>query len=270
MNATMRGFLLCTLFYLVTNQVYSQTTMLKGYIRDIYEEPIAYVNIGIENKGVGCMSDSEGHFSLSIPDSLLNMALTASHISYEKYSRNINKLTAEKNIVIMLESRDISIPEISIYPEKGKWIKNKGIRLPGSTLKIDTLGEETGIIANIHKDAIMEQIRFNILKCSYDSVKIRINLYQIDKDLNATPIITSPIYKMITYTPDKKEIKINTETRPYLTKGKVAIMVEMIEIYGEGELLFPIYIANSPYKKIILDKFEKIPYSMGLAIYVRN
>lgn len=52
-------------------------------------------------------------------------------------------ITAEKSIIITLESRDISIPEISIYPEKGKWIKNKGIRLPGSTLKIDTLGEET-------------------------------------------------------------------------------------------------------------------------------
>lgn len=266
----MRGFLLFTFFYIITIQGYSQNIILKGYIQDIKEKPIAYVNLGIENRGIGCMSDSEGHFSLSIPDSLKNMTLTASHISYQKYTRNIKKLTTEKNIVITLESRNIKIPEISIYPKKGKWIKNKGIRLPGSTLKIDSLGEETGIFANINKDALMEQIRFNILKCSYDSVKIRINLYQIDKDLNAIPIITSPIYKMITHSSDKKEIKINTETRPYLFKGKVAIMLEMIEIYGNGELLFPTYLASSPYKKLILDKFEKIPYSMGLAIYVRN
>lgn len=94
MIAITRGFLLCTLFYLVTNQVYSQTTMLKGYIRNIHEKSIAYVNIGIENKGVGCMSDSEGHFCLSVPDSLLYMALTASHISYEKYSRDINNASS--------------------------------------------------------------------------------------------------------------------------------------------------------------------------------
>lgn len=53
----MRAFLLSTLFHLLCIQGYSQNVTLKGYIQNIHEEPIVYVNIGIENKGVDCMSD---------------------------------------------------------------------------------------------------------------------------------------------------------------------------------------------------------------------
>lgn len=68
----------------------------------------------------------------------------------------------------------------------------------------------------------------------------------------------------------KTTITIHPENITYMPTGKIGITMEMIEIYGTGELLFPLYSAHSLYKKIVLNRFEKIPFCMGLKIYSRN
>lgn len=170
-------------FLISTIHCNCQTFCVKGYTRNVQGIAILYTSIGIENNNVGCISDKEGYFQLHIPDLLKNNQLTFSHLSYKKYLKKIHELITEKDNLIILEDSIIDIPEIQIIPKKGKWLKNKGIRIPKGSIQIDSLGEE---------------IQIPILKCTHDSVKIRINMYQIDDKLNATPIFILPIHKTIT------------------------------------------------------------------------
>ena len=62
-------------------------------------------------------------------------------------------------------------------------------------MRIDSLGEEIGVLTNIKSATVIEQIKIPILKCTYDSVKVRINIYQLNRESNATPLFTTPIYK---------------------------------------------------------------------------
>lgn len=256
-------------FFILANNCNCQTFSIKGYTRNVQGAPIPYASIGIENNNVGCISDKEGYFQLHIPDSLKNNQLTLSHLSYKKCLKEIHELITGKDNLIILEDSIIDIPEIQIIPKKGKWLKNKGIRIPKGSIQIDSLGEEMGILFNM-KEALLEEIQIPLLKCTHDSVKIRINMYQIDDKLNATPIFTLPIHQTITKNTKKTTITIHPENITYMPTGKIGITMEMIEIYGTGELLFPLYSAHSLYKKIVLNRFEKIPFCMGLKIYSRN
>ena len=49
--------------------------------------PILFVNIGIQKKNIGVISNERGEFSLKIPDSLIQESLTFSCIGYK--SRNV-------------------------------------------------------------------------------------------------------------------------------------------------------------------------------------
>ena len=169
-----------------------------------------------------------------------------------------------------MKDNAIHIPEVSVSPNKIKWIKSKGIRIPGGTLKIDSLGEEIGIFANIKSATVIEQIKIPILTCTYDSIKVRINIYRLNREFNTTPLFTTPIYKTIPRNQATTTITITPTDRPFIPQGQIAITLEMLEIHGNGELLFPVYSAHSLYKKIVLDRFEKIPFSMKLAFSIRR
>lgn len=265
----MKHILPIIVFLILAVHCNCQTFSIKGYTRNVQGAPIPYASIGIENNNVGCISDKEGYFQLHIPDSLKNTQLTFTHLSYKKCLKEIHELITGKDNLIILEDSIIDIPEIQIIPQKGKWLKNKGIRIPKGSIQIDSLGEEVGILFNM-KEALLEEIQIPILKCTHDSVKIRINMYQIDDKLNATPIFILPIHKTITKNTNKAITTIYPENITYIPTGKIGITIEMIEIYGTGELLFPLYSAHSLYKKIVLNRFEKIPFCMGLKIYSRN
>ena len=261
--------LILFLTYTFSFSCYSQEIILKGSIKDSNKKAIAYASIGIENKGIGCISNDKGMFSLSVPDSLLNNELTVSHLGYRKHMQKIRNLVSSKEIEILLEDSAIHIPEVSVSPNKIKWIKSKRIRIPGGSLKIDSLGEEIGVLTNIKSATVIEQIKIPILKCTYDSVKVRINIYQLNRESNATPLFTTPIYKTIPRNQATTTITITPTDRPFIPQGQIAITLEMLEIHGNGELLFPVYSAHSVYKKIVLDRFEEIPFSMKLAFSIR-
>ena len=93
--------LILFLTYTFSFSCYSQEIILKGSIKDSNKKAIAYASIGIENKGIGCISNDKGMFSLSVPDSLLNNELTVSHLGYRKHMQKIRNLVSSKEIEIL-------------------------------------------------------------------------------------------------------------------------------------------------------------------------
>lgn len=258
--------------FLFTAQAQKSKTELVGSIKDKSGNPVAFVNVGVEGKGVGCVSDEQGFFRIQIPDTLENELLTVSHLIYKKYTESISRLKSSP-VEIVLEDSLLTLPEVNILPTKGKWISSKGMRVPGGIMTTDSAGsqgEEISIPIRVKEEAVLEKIELPIQKCSYDSVKIRLNLYQLNDELQPVPIATQPLYRTILKTGEKQKITFAYEECPILQPGTICVALEILHVYGKGLLAFPLYTSNGLYRKTSLDIYRKSSFCIKTSVFVRQ
>ena len=78
------------------------------------QEPLGYASIGIASRGLGTVSNSIGHFVLTIPEKFINDTLTISYLGYSRYTNVITKIRDRNNLKIELISSPTLLKEISI------------------------------------------------------------------------------------------------------------------------------------------------------------
>lgn len=88
---------------------------LGGIIFDrLTSEPIAYGTIGVKNSTIGTVSNQNGEFILTLPDSLRHAIIKLSHIGYQNEEIEVSLLTNEENIQFSLEPKIIPLQEIVV------------------------------------------------------------------------------------------------------------------------------------------------------------
>lgn len=268
----MRSLLLFLLLSLPLVSAQEHKTKISGTVKDSKGMPVAFVNIGVMGKGFGGMTDGAGTFRLLVPDSLLDEQLTVSHIAYKKYACEIRKV-ASSPLNIVLEDSLLTLPEVNISPMKGKWISNKGMRVPGGVMTTDkagSLGEEIGISVKLGKDGLLEQIRLPISQCTYDSVLVRVNLYLLSDELNPERLPVQPLYRTIRKTDKKEKILFTYDTPPLIPAGNIRVGFEIVRVDGDGKLIFPLYSTSSLHRSVSLDDYKKASFGIKASVYVRQ
>ena len=192
-----------------------------------------------------------------MPDSLLNEQLTVSHIAYKKYACGIRKV-ASSPLNIVLEDSLLTLPEVNISPMKGKWISNKGMRVPGGVMTTDKAG------------SLGEQIRLPISQCTYDSVLVRVNLYLLSDELNPERLPVQPLYRTIRKTDKKEKILFTYDTPPLIPAGNIRVGFEIVRVDGNGKLIFPLYSTSSLHRSVSLDDYKKASFGIKASVYVRQ
>lgn len=87
---------------------------LQGILLDRQtRQPIEAGTVGVMNTSVGSVTNSNGEFRLSLPDSLRNSFLYCSHLGYEQQKIEI-ELLAGRSSTIALEPKVISLQEVVI------------------------------------------------------------------------------------------------------------------------------------------------------------
>lgn len=87
---------------------------LTGSLYDrITGEPVMYATLGITSTSIGTISNQEGAFRLTVPDSLSSHPVKFSHIGYESKELQFS-LLAQQNIRIYLDPRIIPLQEIVV------------------------------------------------------------------------------------------------------------------------------------------------------------
>ena len=84
MNTIKYSFLAILLSLSVFTSTYGQVTITGKILEQNSNNPIPYVNIGILNSQYGTISNSDGSFSIKIPDSHRKENLLFSAIGYKK------------------------------------------------------------------------------------------------------------------------------------------------------------------------------------------
>ena len=254
-------FLFCIIQFLYTN---AQTTF-KGNVHTLNNDPIAFVNIGILEKGVGTVCDDKGFFTLQVPDSLMHESITFNHINYDRKTIPLLQLQPNSMNNIVLESRSFSLSEVIVIPRKQKlkWTK-KGLRIPGYA-ESTNLGEELGVYLNMKEKSIITKCKFTINSCTYDSIVYRVNFYS---DMNKDSI--NPSYsKCITVIKNKKKKDYELDILIQVEQdANVFFSLACVQFHGIGNVKLPIYIGKSYYRGESMDMFDEFPVRPGFSLQV--
>jgi hypothetical protein len=236
--------------------------------------PIPFVNIGIINKGVGTISDENGVFSLKLEDIYNNDSLNISMIGYKKISLKVGEAKRKYGSAytkLYLAENMNALQEVVIRPIDYKTliVGNRDLGEPRINFTGDSTtlqeGYEVGtLINNKKRSAYIDKINFGVCENDFDSITIRLNIY--DKSTNKN-ILERPIYVTV-----KKEKVVTIDTKKYniYVTDDFIIAFEALEIIqiknGKGK---------SPEKKFafsggffgsdmllrrnIYDKWKKVP-----------
>jgi len=110
-----------------SNSAAQEIKSINGLIKDINDEPLAYVNVFIQDSFDGAMSGEQGSFFFST-DKKGVIILVASLMGYKKYEKEIN-LDSEKNIniEIVLESSLMSTEAIMVTASSYGTAEDNGV-----------------------------------------------------------------------------------------------------------------------------------------------
>jgi len=159
-----------------------QNYHLEGLVLDIHQ-PLSFVSINIKNTSIGTISNSDGQFSLVIPEQYSKSPVCFSLLGYKT-----KELTVEKwEKVIELEKTDFLIPEVSIMPDDSmlRLMQEAVERIPDNYLQAasrQTGFYRTGLLADTSYQYFGEAL-LDVFKPSYKTketgsvkiIKSRIN-----------------------------------------------------------------------------------------------
>ena len=219
----------------------SQTQIEGRIIQGIDGEPLSYVSIGVIGKNLGTLSDREGYFKLNLPTSIFNDTMRVSIVGFETQnfivSDFVTKVQADFNIA-MKESKML-IDEIFIVDTKMKrkvFGNETQAKWFTAGFSSDTLGNEMAIkVKSKNKTTVLKTFNLSIVENGYDTVRFRVNFYDIKRGkpgnlINKQNIIIETTIKDSLLTFDLTSYNI-------VMKESFFFSIEWLEDYGEQKKL---------------------------------
>lgn len=192
---------------------------------------LPYVNIGVNQKNIGSITNAKGQFSILIPDSNISDTLTFSMLGYQPLFIPI-KSNINKELLLELTKKPIELKDVSIsgkkFRERKVGIKNTGTLLhftDGSTDQNDIfeIGQLMKLGSALSK---ITEVCLHINEPRRDSGTFRINFYQFENNRPGQSLLSKNIIK----TKEIKEGWLSFDLREnniYL-KGNVVAAIEFI------------------------------------------
>lgn len=251
----MKNFISLIILQFMVSLSFGQSLTFSGTVTDTTNTPIEYAAIGILNKPVGTVSNSNGNFSLSLDSSNLTDTLKISSLGYESEELLISKIEGKKHLNIILIPFAEPLNEISIsskkmktYTEgKSKTNTKQQVIFANPDMPNINLGTEIGRKFKLEDNdpSKLEKFRFFIKDNNFDSTKFRINIYLIsennrpDRKLNTPKIFASASKNYTGW------VEVDLSPFDIIVKEDIIVAVEWIEHSDKGDLLnLPIIIPS--------------------------
>ena len=167
---------------------YSQEKKVSGKVWHIETNaPLPYVNIGIENKTVGTVSNNNGVFELLLNDKVTSKdTVYFSYIGFNTKKYLVSELHQLKK-PILLQPKNTELDEIVISSKKIK-LKSKKIGRTSKGLGLmhsnfytvyekdvdDRLSKERGMALKIRRNCHIKDLNFNVTSNEFKSLKFKL------------------------------------------------------------------------------------------------
>jgi hypothetical protein len=240
----MKNFLLIISVIIFKNLAMCQ--MLNGQIVELGKDiPIAYSRIGVLNQSKGVISNSNGYFRIDLSNLSEIDTLVVSAIGFEKMKFLISQcrtyLLNQENLKIELSPKIKELDEVVVLSGKYR-ILQTGNNVKSSMIiagfQNKSLGAEMGTILNYNKKkkGLITKLHFNIVANKPDTIKFRVNLYELESGLPGKIILNEPIY--FYGIPSNSAIDIDISEMNIYVKNDCFVSIELIENIGMDGLFF--------------------------------
>jgi predicted alpha/beta superfamily hydrolase len=214
--------------YLVQSQ-----TIIKGNIVDASNnQPLAYVNVGINKKNIGTISRENGEFSIKIPDENLRDTLSFSLVGFQQLDLPVKMLSDKKSVNIKLRERTVELNELTIREnrpiEKKFGIKKRGgpIHFTDGMFSQEDIFEIGQLIKLGRGPAQIMSANLYISSDTEDSASFRINFYRYDGEKPSDRIIAKSILQK--HPVKKGWLRFDVSDHGVVVDGDFIVSVECI------------------------------------------
>jgi len=222
------------------------------------KQRIAYTSIGILNSPIGTVSDSTGHFNLTVTNEYLKDTLQFSMVSYYPLKRPVREfITADEPVIIPLLKKINQLKEV-VVSNRLQQIEIVGRQSKGSLLqasiipkggKNPIIGAESGLRIQAKRyPAQVENFNFYLSGNNFKYIKFRLNIYSLKNNLPDTPLFNHEIlvslknFKTGWSKIDLTPYKLTVDDDFAITLQWVDFDKEMVE---EPKILVPISVSFS-------------------------
>jgi hypothetical protein len=252
------------LLLLISANSYSQETYKGSIVDKNSKETLSYVNIGVVGKSIGTVSNNKGSFQIELDEKYDNDTLKISSIGYKPLIFRVSnfKTIILNNPSIQLEEEITDLQEVVVSSRKlkEKILGNKTTskRISGG-FSSNNLGNEIGVKIKIKKSpTYIEDFNVSIVKNEYDTIKFRLNFYDLKNGLPNKSLLKENIIIVS----EIKEGKLTVDLRDYdiVVYEDFFVSLEWIENLGdEFGLSFSAGFLGSPiiFKKTSQDYWQK-------------
>lgn len=242
----------------------SDTSLLKGKVIDAQtKQAIAYVNLGIPNKNIGTVSQSDGSFQIAANN---DDTIEISMIGYE--SKNyLPAKDGNKNSFAIIEMK----PKTNILQDVIITTKTLPERTLGNTttskffnigLPLKFLGSEIGIVIKPGKrPVLLKSFNLNISENHMDSAIFRLNIYSLKKGQPYENILSDNILLHVSNQPGPYHIDLSNYK--IILKDDALVSLEWIDGGKSGDesgVLFlsaALFNSSTWHRKTSLGKWSK-------------
>lgn len=237
----MKNLVLSSALLCCTLPFFAQKTISGRVAEGPTGEALAYVSIGIPGTSIGTVAAEDGRFNLEIPEKTTltgKDSVQFSMLGFEKKSLPLTAWTdAAKPIEVRLEPTTLQLQEVVVWPdntqlktlgkEKAKYRMIVNFALEGKINQ--NLGSEIGRRFKIQKPSRLESFRFYIAANNFDTVRFRINVYDLHKGEPGENLLQDQVIVPLT---GKKTGWVTVDLRPYEVYAGEHLAVGVEWIYG--------------------------------------
>lgn len=201
-----------------------------------------------------------------------NDSILFSVIGYEPLSIKIADLRKQAVNKILLKEKTYELAEVIVKPKAFKQrtlgVKTKSKRIQAGLID-NKLGYELGMHMKVKKTAIIKNVEINIASCTYDTIFYRLNIYEVQGEMDFENILRKPIYIKIPKESVKDKILIDLQHENIIVKGDFLVTFEHIKDLGSGKLYFCAEQNNKTYyRKTSQGKWGILPVGVSISVIV--
>ncbi len=260
------------LFILFYNNMYTQT--LSGYIINANtKEPISFVNIGLANKKNGTVSNEKGVYNLSNTSLTKDDTVIISSIGYER--KLITYTTLANNTTITLTPKSYQLNEVVVKPvalNKKTSLGKINTKQKGTSFLsfLENLGIEYAAKFNVKSNSLLSQLKLNICETSFDTLYMRLKIYQYRADGNHQLLNNKDIYLQYSKANTQNTIIENLKYENIYVQGEVLIALEFYKQMGKGSIQFCSDTKGDGFIRATSQKnwdiYDKIRFGIGIEV----
>ena len=253
--------------------------ILKGLINDKEtNKPLAYVSIGLLEKPLGTISDSNGNYILTIFEENKTDTIQLSLVGYTTKRFLVSEMLESVHQIITMDRKDYVLPDIVISNRNintriiGRQSSSKLIQISIHNKKSveGTIGSEMGmrVKANL-PGSYLKDLNWYFSANNFNYIKFRVNVYSVKNNMPDTLLTDKQIFAFVE---DFKTgwIKFNLEPYNIQVSGEFIITLQWVESSMEKKedpvTVIPVGISFSKnaYARVASqDKWKRMGYNLS-------